>query len=207
MLTHYELIPNGSDLEPLPPREGGGPLVIGMLAHHSEAKGTHLLIEALAAARRLPLRVRIHGTGEPGYLAAVRERASADERISFEGPFAPSNVANILAGLDLLVVPSIYPENCPLVVQDAMAAGRPCIVPSDSGATESIVDGRHGFHFARGSAGSLAEALEKLSENRHTPARLRENILSDRPVISRVDVAGRYLALYNELTAGRSGTS
>jgi len=207
MLSHYEFIPNGSGLEPLPRREGGGPPVIGMLAHHSEAKGTHLLIEALAAARRLPLRVRIHGTGEPGYLAAVRERASADERISFEGPFAPSDAADILPGLDLLVVPSIYPENCPLVVQDAMAAGRPCIVPSDSGAAESIVDGRHGFHFARGSARSLAEALEKLSEDQGTPGRLRENILSDRPVISRPEVAGRYLALYNELAAGRSGTS
>ena len=207
MLESYQVIPNGSDLEPLPPRPGGGAPVLGMLAHHSQAKGTLLLIRALRSTGKSALRLRVCGTGDPKYLAAARKLSHGDGRISFDGPFAPSDVANILAGLDLIVVPSIYPENCPLVVQDAMASGRPCIVPTNSGATESIVDGRHGLHFERGNAASLAETLQRLTGEPGLLATLRENLAAERPVIARADVAEQYLALYTGLLERRVATS
>lgn len=202
MLAACELIPNGSDIEALPAREGGGPPALGMLAHHSQAKGTELLVEALRLVPGLAVRVSVHGTGDAKYLRDVRRLARDDGRISFEGPFAPSDVPGILAGLDAVVVPSVFPETYSLVAHDAVAAGRPCIVPSDSGATESIADERHGFHFTRGSGASLAEALKKLVEDPQTPGRLRDNILADRPVITRAAAVEQHLALYGRLLAG-----
>ncbi len=207
MLGSCEVIPNGSDVEPLPPRNGGGPPVIGMLAHHSAAKGTHLLVDALARMRAVPLRVVIHGGGEPKYLAAVRKQARPDDRIAFEGPFTPADVRSILAGLDAVVLPSIYPENCPLVVQDALAAGRPCVVPSEGGAADVVADGRNGLHFASGDAAALADALTKLTSEPDRIVSFRENLLAEEPVIARAEAARRYLALYQRLLERPAPTS
>jgi glycosyltransferase involved in cell wall biosynthesis len=194
------VIPNGSELSPLPPRTGAGrPPVLGMLARHSVSKGTHLLVEALRLAPRLDVRVEIHGGGDGRYLAAVERQARGDGRISFAGPFRPEDAARIHAGLDALVVPSVWPENHPLVMADALSAGRPCVAPEPGGAAELLGGGRYGLTFALGSPRSLAEALTKLIGQPGPLEELRRNIAADRPVPPRAEVARRYEELYREL--------
>jgi len=204
MLREYEHIPYGSELEAIPRREGGGPLALGMLAQHAPAKGTHLLLEAARSVPGLDLRLAIFGAGDAAYLRRIRRMASADRRVTVEGPFAPGDVPRILGGIDALAVPSLWPENSPLVIQDALAAGRPCVVPSDSGAAEPVARERYGLCFARGNAASLAAALTRLVGEPGLMDRLRRNIAEDRPVPGRQAVAERYLAVYRKaLDRGR----
>jgi glycosyltransferase involved in cell wall biosynthesis len=174
-----------------------------MLARHSVSKGAHLLVEALRLAPDLDVRVEIHGGGDERYLAAVERHARGDGRVFFGGPFQPADAPRIHARLDALVVPSIWPENSPLVVQDALAAGRPCIVPEPGGAAESLGGGKYGLAFAIGSAESLAAALKRLFAEEGLLEELRRNIAADRPVPGRAEVARKYEELYRELSGGK----
>jgi glycosyltransferase involved in cell wall biosynthesis len=199
MLSNYQVIPNGSELSLLPPRANRAQIVFGMLAHHTRAKGTALALEAM---KRLPgrgIHLEIHGDGDPRYLTPLRMRAQGDPRISFEGPYGPGDRERILKGLDVLIVPSLFPENGPLVVQDALATGRPCVVPAATGAAEAVRGMVHGLHFRRGDVDSLATALSRIAADPGMIARMHAAIRDDRPILPRADVANRYLEAYHRV--------
>ncbi len=203
MIDEYEVIPNGSEVGVLDPRpREGSRLVLGMLVHHAESKGSHLLVEAFRRVAADDVRLELWGSWDPKYRERVSRMAAGDGRIGFKGPFAQGQLPEILAGLDVLVLPSLFPETLSIAVQDALAAGRPCVVPSNTGASESVQDGRHGLHFEQGDCDSLAAAIRKLVENPRLVEALRAGVLADRPVLSRAEVAGRYASLYAAVASG-----
>lgn len=196
MLEEWECIPNGSEMRMLPERPTRGEVVFGVLAHQTRAKGGMLALEAM---KRLPgtgAHLEIHGDGDRRCLASMRVRAESDRRVSLEGPYRPADLPRVLRGIDVVVVPSLFPENCPLVVQDALAAGRPCIVPAGSGAAEAVKGTVHGLHYRRGDAESLSVAMGRLVADRSMLDSMRTALEEQRPVPSRSEVAGRYLEVY-----------
>ncbi len=200
MVDSCEVIPNGSELGLLPPRPlADGGLVLGMLVHHTTAKGTRLLVEAFKRVGRTDLRLELWGSGDPAYLAGVRRLIGSDQRAALRGSFAQSDLPRILAGLDVLVLSSIFPEPLSLAVQDALAAGRPAIVPNGSGAAETVSGGKYGLVFERGSLSSLSAALRRIAEHEELLDCLRANILADRPVLPRSEVARRCIELYRRI--------
>ena len=73
-----------------------------------------------------------------------------------------TDVPRILAGSDLVVVPSRAPEAFGLTVVEAMAAARPVVV-TDAGAMAELVDhGRCGIVVPKGDPRSLAAAVARL---------------------------------------------
>ncbi|MBL4918472.1 glycosyltransferase [Szabonella alba] len=146
---------------PLPP---GGPhlVAIGRLA---EQKGFPLLIAAMAeAARDLPgLRLTILGDGPlrreletaiaaQGLQAVVHLAGWADEK----------GVRAALAAAQALILPS-FAEGLPVVVMEAMAAGRPVIATAIAGLPELVREGREGWLVPAGDAGALARAIRDLA--------------------------------------------
>ena len=65
-----------------------------------------------------------------------------------------------MAATDWVVLPSIWWENSPVVIQEAFQHGRPVICSALGGLKEKVVDGRDGMHFRRGDANDLARVLE-----------------------------------------------
>ena len=57
------------------------------------------------------------------------------------GRFDEAQTAGVYAGFDVLVVPSLWLENSPLVIHEAFQAGVP-VVGSRIGGTADLVDGR-----------------------------------------------------------------
>ena len=70
-------------------------------------------------------------------LSAVPDPLIVD-RIRFEGRFEPRELPRILGSFDVLVVPSRWPENAPLVVLEAIAAGVPVLAPRLGGLPEML---------------------------------------------------------------------
>ena len=72
--------------------------------------------------------LKIYGGLEdyPQYVAAARA-AAGDPRITFCGTFANQEIGRVFAGIDVLVVPSVWYENTPLVISSAQQAGCPVI--------------------------------------------------------------------------------
>jgi len=111
----------------------------------------------------------------------------------------------VMDSLDLLVIPSRWYENSPLVLLNALATHTPVVVSDVAGMTEFVEEGISGFSFQRGSADDLArvlgevvlepDRLRRLSLTTHyerTPRIMAEETLAiyDRQTVSAVSIAG-----------------
>lgn len=157
---------------PAPMPEGGPHLVaIGRLA---EQKGFSLLVEAVAlAVRDLPgLRLTILGDGplRPELEATIAGKG-LDQVVRLAGWADEAGVRTGLAQAQALILPS-FAEGLPVVVMEAMAAGRPVIATAIAGVPELLREGREGWLVPAGDAEALAGAIRTLAAT--PPERLAE---------------------------------
>ncbi|MCK6507155.1 glycosyltransferase [Myxococcota bacterium] len=130
-------------LRPIPPAPppGRGPLRLLFASAVLPTKGAgHLL----AAFRRLPpgrATLTFAGPapawdGREGWARALEARARATPGVTWRGALPADAVPSLLAAHDVLVLPSTWPENSPLVVREATAAGLRVVLPAQGGARE-----------------------------------------------------------------------
>ena len=136
---------------------------VGQLARH---KGVHLLVEALASIPHHNARLSIWGNEQTdlAYSQDLRRR-SATLPVAFRGTFQVEEMAQRLAEIDVLVIPSLWYENSPLILLQALATHTPVIIADVAGMTEFVPPVEFGMHFKRGSAKSLAEAMEHFTKD------------------------------------------
>lgn len=158
-------IPFGVDIarHAKPGRPAGHPPVVGFIGQIARHKGTDILIEAF---RRLPTgAATLHVFGpadqDPAYMSQLHALAT-DAPIHFRGTFPKERMRDVMDGLDLLVIPSRWYENSPLVLLNALATHTPVVVSDVAGMTEFIDEGVSGFSFERGSVDDLARVLSKV---------------------------------------------
>ena len=84
-------------------------------------------------------------------------------------------MADELSRIDVLVVPSIWYENAPLVVYSALAAGVPVVATDLGGLSETIVHGRNGLLFEPGNPAALAAELEPAGDRARAPRPARRH--------------------------------
>ena len=147
------------------------PLTFGFFGSFVPHKGPHLLVEAMAKVTgdcRALLRGRASDFVD--YSGPMIEAARRDARITVEGPYERAQLAQVLAAIDVLVVPSTWHENAPFVVLEARAAGLPVLASRFGGLVEVVRDGVDGELFAPGDAADLAMRLQRLVDE---PERLR----------------------------------
>jgi len=147
---------------PWPPLGPGGELRLACVGRlHPPSKGQDILFEALAQPqwRERPWRLYLYGEGPiRRSLERLAQRLGLVDRAVFAG-FAP--VEKIWADNHVLVMPSRY-EGLPLAMVEAMLCARPVVATDVAGHAEVIDDGVTGFLAAAPTAGSIAEALERL---------------------------------------------
>lgn len=134
---------------------------IGTLIPH---KGCHVLLKAFKTLPEGRAVLGIYGdTGQfADYTAELTAIAGGRRDIEFRGTFPNAAIAEVLTGLDVLVVPSLWHENTPLVVYSAQAAACPVVASDCPGITGYIEDGKNGLLFAAGDADALASRLHRL---------------------------------------------
>jgi len=157
-VSDYGFVP----LAPRERRQPSRPLRIGFTGTLAWHKGVHVLIEA---ARRLTgdFRVRICGNLDvfPSYSARLR-RDAAGLPVEFTGAFDRDDLAHIYGSFDVLVVPSLWPENSPLVVHEAFMHGVAVVAARQGGIPELVRDGVNGVIYEAYSPAALAAALQPL---------------------------------------------
>jgi GT2 family glycosyltransferase len=92
------------------------------------------------------------------------------------GRISHDHVAAALAEIDVLVLPSIWPENSPLVIREAFLAGVPAVAARIGGIPEAVTDGVNGLLFDPGSAADLGRALSRLLNEPDLLPRLQRGI-------------------------------
>jgi glycosyltransferase involved in cell wall biosynthesis len=127
---------------------------IGALAPH---KGVRTLLEA---ARRLGGSPTVLVAGS-GPLAAEVELEAGSGRIEYVGRVEGSPKERFFQRLDVLVVPSEWEENAPLVVSEAAVRGVPCVVSDRGGLPETP----QAWVVPAGRAGALADTLAAINSD------------------------------------------
>jgi glycosyltransferase involved in cell wall biosynthesis len=79
-------------------------------------------------------------------------------------------VAPLLASARALVLGSIWPENAPLVILEARAAGCPVIAPAIGGIPELVEEGVDGWLYPAGDVAALAERMLRPSPRGSRPS-------------------------------------
>ena len=160
------------------PRQPAKTFRIGFMGTLSKHKGAHVLINAI---RQFPsdaaIEVKLYGrlTDNPAYVEELRQLIGEDARITLMGGYPNSEIGEVFAHLDVLVVPSIWQENTPLVVYSAQASGCP-VIGSDFGGINCVVThGENGFLFPSGDDQTLGQLLKQLDQDRALLQKLSDN--------------------------------
>jgi glycosyltransferase involved in cell wall biosynthesis len=139
--------------------------LIGFAGALQPHKGPHLLVQAVRDLGWTEARVRIAGGGDARYERRLRELARG-LNVEFVGRIAPAQMPLFLGSLDLLVVPSLWPENLPIIVLEAYASRLP-VMASDVGGIAELIEDRR-FLFSTGSADQLSARLADWRQHRTT---------------------------------------
>jgi glycosyltransferase involved in cell wall biosynthesis len=166
------------------------------------AKGTRLLLEALARCPSAPIEIDIYGVSQDDGSRSLLERLEAagrqDARVRFLPPVPNDRIVATLAAYDAVVVPSQGLETGPLVVLEAFAAGVPVIGSDLGGIAEKVRHGVDGWLVRPfDAADRWAEILTRAAEDPASVRALRRHVRSPRPAAA---VADEMVSVYERLT-------
>ena len=166
------LVRNGQPaVRPAPhrsPEPTGRRSVFGYFGNLSPYKGVMVAVEAarlLIEAGETGFTLLVHG-GMPFQSPEFQERFTAAVQanplsISHRGAYDRAELAGLIKAVDWVVVPSIWWENAPLVIQEAFQHRRPVICSDIGGMAEAVRDGVDGLHFKAGDPLSLMGVLRR----------------------------------------------
>lgn len=151
--------------------------VFGYIGTHIPAKGIHHLLEAFGGLRG-PARLRIWGRPRGASTEALREMAGtlpgdAAARVEWRPEYHNTDVVReVFDHVDAIVVPSIWMENAPLVIHEALQARVPVITADAGGMRELIRHGENGLLFDFRDVASLRGAMQRMVDEPALAARL-----------------------------------
>jgi glycosyltransferase involved in cell wall biosynthesis len=176
---------------------------------YPKEKGQDLLLRVLALEkwRSRPVTLTFFGHGEQRSGLERMARLLGLEQVRFAG--FSSDVPAIWATHHGLVLPS-RAEGLPLVIVEAMMAGRVVVATDVGGNAEVIEDGRTGFIADAPTEASLDRALERAWERRHEwrtiGAAAAEAIRTLVPPDPAAFLADRLIALASDPSGADAGT-
>jgi len=205
-----EVLENGQPNLPvgLPKRQERGTTHFAFFGKVFRVKGIFILLEAidlLAPELKQRCEFSIHGAGieeEPYHVQAefASRVSKLGKTLRVYGAYVPEEVSRLMSRVDWLVVPSIWWENSPIVIQEAFANQIPVICSNAGGMAEKVTDGVDGLHFRMNDPRDLARVIEmavttpglrqKLCDGIRRPPSLRET-------------AKWHLSMYERLIAHR----
>ncbi len=179
---------------------------IGFFGQFNFFKGVHVLLEAMKilVENECDAHLWLHGANLELQPEDFRNRLESlieetQENVTLVGRYDHAALSKLMANIDWVVVPSIWWENSPLVIQEAFLHGRPVICSDIGGMAEKVIDGVNGLHFRAGDPHSLADVLRRVVGSPD----LWKTLHDKRPEIystedAAVNISSMYLELLNE---------
>jgi glycosyltransferase involved in cell wall biosynthesis len=163
----FQVIANGIDVEKfyhikkMPDPDHIRFTFIGYFGAH---KGIHILLDALQYLdNKQKLLINLVGDGElfTRYFHEVHDKKL--DIVKFWGRIR--NIEDAYAQTDVFILPSIWPENQPVSITEAMSAGIPVIASHAGGIPELVEHGKTGFLFEPGDARDLAMKMNEFTRH------------------------------------------
>jgi glycosyltransferase involved in cell wall biosynthesis len=177
----------GIDLNPFKhipqPKLSENRLDIGFIGSLIPTKGLHILFDAmigLKSKRKVDLHIfgpSVNFRGNTLYARGMK-RLSKIKGFKYHGEFEPDSIDGVFGTFHILVVPSIWQENSPMVIHESFAAGRPVIASDIGGIPELIVEEKGGILFKPGDSSELCNKIRQLLHDPSLLRGLKDNIPS-----------------------------
>lgn len=171
-------IPQPIDFEGLPVADPANaePTVL-MLGRLHPVKGPEVAIDALARVRRSgrTIRLAMGGTGDPGYLQSLQERArdrGVADLVDWLGQLDRSRRAQTIARSMAAVAPTIQ-ENFGMALFEVLASGLPLVVSETIDTRDELIESRGAMVVTR-DVESFARSMEELHDDPGLRRRLGE---------------------------------
>ncbi len=145
-------------------------VVFGYVGSVLATKGVHLILDAVDRLRDLDGRfvVHIYGGGDEVYRAQLQKRASAMDAVVLKGPYRPSEIQSVLENIDVAIVPSLWEDCAPIVLNELRLSRTPLIGSKIGGIPETVQHGVTGFLFEPGNVAELAMYMRTMVEHPST---------------------------------------
>lgn len=174
----------------------------------SAFKGIEILFDAFALLPKKikqSIRLDIYGSNlnfQPeSFQKSFRDKLDKlDKQVRFHGAYRPEEIDQLLSTIGWVIIPSIWWENSPLVIQEAFKNMRPVICSDIGGMAEKVEDGVTGIHFRTRDPLDLADKITKLASDPQVWAEISSNIVAP-PSIT--ETADYHLKLYKKLIGNR----
>ena len=198
-----------------PARRADQPFLAAFFGHIVFHKGVDVFLRAAAEYRQRRAQARqngqtdfpevrfaVHGSMDNLDDASLRETITAlseqcQDVLHVHGAYDARNMASLLGSVDVVVVPSKWWENSPLVIQEAFMVGVPVICSNIGGMAERVADRVNGLHFVVGNPFDLLDRVLELASSPGLQASLEAGIPA---ILSEQEMAALMHSLYNELT-------
>lgn len=179
-------------------------VVFGFFGQINPFKGVDVLLEALTLLPKSILRkIQLHINGAnlehqaPDFKSKVQAKVEELKSVVlFQGSYEPKDQFDLMQMVDWVVIPSIWWENAPMVIQEAFNAGKPIICSNIGGMAEKVENGKDGLHFMVGKPADLAKRIMEVVEDRNIQKRLMENV---QPAQSIEKCTKEHLAIYSKM--------
>lgn len=203
-----DVVPNGRPDAPVALQRAsvdGRRPIFGYFGNLNPWKGAPVLLKAvqrLISEGSEGFELRIHG-GAPFQAEAFVEEidglvGQVERHVVRLGPYRRDEIPALMAAVDWVVMPSIWWENAPLVIQEAFHHRRPVIVSGIGGMAEAVQDGVNGLHARPDDPVSLARTMRRAMDEPQLWENLVERI---RPPPTMALTADRHLDLYRGIGA------
>jgi glycosyltransferase involved in cell wall biosynthesis len=141
---------------------------VGFFGQLNEFKGILVLLKAMRALQKqsVDAHLYVHGANLDLQTSEFQKKvsellAACKDTVTLVGKYEQERLPSLMAKVDWVVVPSIWWENSPLVIQEAFLHRRPVICSDIGGMMEKVVDGVSGLHFRARDVTSLARTLRR----------------------------------------------
>ena len=202
------VVHNGADigrLSGISREASNGPVHIAYIGHLGAHKGVITLVDAFAQICR-DRSDELSLVGEGGQREELQRRVTSHgiaDRVRFTGKVDNREIDRIYRDTDILVVPSVWSENQPVTIMEAMAARTAVIASRIGGIPEFVEDRKTGLLFDPGNAGDLARCLRELIDSPAQRQAYAENAWQAMREETLERQAARILAVYDEAALAR----
>ena len=143
-----QVVPNALASWSEPRAEGAGARPAVFVGRLTRLKGVDVLLRAFREPSLAGHRLVVAG-GD----------GSGTKNVTFLGPLTNSEARSVIATAGCLVVPSVWPENCPMVAIEGLAAGIPVVASRIGGLPELVEEGVTGRLVSPGRPAQLAATV------------------------------------------------
>ncbi|MDH7786200.1 glycosyltransferase involved in cell wall biosynthesis [Ochrobactrum sp. 19YEA23] len=202
------VIPNGQPERPAintPRRERTKP-VFGYFGNLNPWKGAPVLLRAAQQLinESFDFELRVHGAApfqSESFVSEIDQLfAETAPFVQRRGAYRREDIAKLIRTVDCAIMPSIWWENAPLVIQEAQGQDCPVICSNIGGMAEMITDGVNGLTVPPNDPQALAEAMRRMAEN----PELRQSLSDNARHPDTIDTtASHYLDLIGTLRTAR----